>query len=215
MLLELEHVTGRGKGFALQDISFAIEPGYIVGLAGKNGAGKTTLFHYILDEKKRYRGSIRLCGADIHADHTKALDAIGFISEENEFLRGESVRENAALYGAFYRNWDMEEFIKRTEQMELPLNRMVGNLSRGEFIRFQLAFAMAHHPQLYLIDEATAGMDPVFRKEFFRILSEMIRSGEASVLMTTHSREELDKRMDYIGIMKQGKLVSYEAGGLI
>lgn len=213
MILELEHVTGKGRHFHLEDISFSIEPGYLIGLAGKNGAGKTTLLHYILDRKKRYQGNIRLLGEEIHTCHEKILDRIGFVSEENQFLLKGSVSENAALYGNFYSNWSKELFQENAKRMEVPLGREVGALSRGEFMKFQMAFAMAHKPVLYILDEATAGMDPMFRKEFFQILSEVIREEEASVLMTTHSVEELEKRMDYVGIMEKGRLVSFGESG--
>ena len=213
MILELEHVTGTGKHFHLEDISFSIEPGYLAGLAGKNGAGKTTLLHYILDRKKRYQGSIRLLGEDIHQCHERTLDRIGFVSEENQFLEKSSVRENARLYGAFYRGWSEKIFERAAERMQVPLSREIENLSRGEFMKFQMAFAMAHRPVLYLLDEATAGMDPIFRKDFFQILSEVIQTEEASVLMITHSVEELEKRMDYVGIMEKGHLLSFGESG--
>ena len=77
-------------------------------------------------------------------------------------------------------------------------------------MKFQLALAMAHRPKLYLIDEATAGMDPIFRKEFFRMLRTMIQSEEASVLLITHIEEELEVAMDYVGVMEDGRLISFE-----
>lgn len=213
MILEFEQVTGKGKDFYLQDISFSVEAGYLIGLAGKNGAGKTTLLNYILDEKKQYEGSIRLMGEEIHRCHEKTLDRIGFVSEDNQFLMRSSVEDNAMLYGSFYSNWSKELFIENVKRMKVPMYQSVGALSRGEYMKFQMAFAMAHKPVLYILDEATAGMDPIFRKEFFRILSEVIREEEASVLMTTHSVEELEKRMDYVGIMEKGRLLSFEESG--
>ena len=80
-------------------------------------------------------------------------------------------------------------------------------------MKFQMAFAAAHHPVLYLLDEATAGMDPVFRIDFFKILQEIIATEEASVIMTSHIQEEIDRKMDFIGIMEQGSLIQFcEAG---
>lgn len=213
MLLEFEHVTGRNRRFHVEDVSFALEPGYIMGLAGKNGAGKTTLLHHILDKKKSYQGTIRLMGEDIHKDHSRTLDRIGFVSDENVFLMNNNAPENGEIYGAFYTNWSRESFDEALERMEISRYKLLKSLSRGEFIKFQMAFAMAHKPALYILDEATAGMDPMFRREFFKLLLQLIESEEASVLMTTHSMEELEKKMDYIGIMEKGRLISFQEGG--
>lgn len=213
MLLEFEHVTGRNRRFHVEEVSFALEPGYIMGLAGKNGAGKTTLLHHILDKKKCYQGTIRLMGEDIHKDHGRTLDRIGFVSDENVFLMNNNAPENGEIYGAFYTNWSREIFDEALERMEISRYKLLKSLSRGEFIKFQMAFAMAHKPALYILDEATAGMDPMFRREFFKLLLQLIESGEASVLMTTHSMEELEKKMDYIGIMEKGRLISFREGG--
>ena len=82
-------------------------------------------------------------------------------------------------------------------------------------MKFQMAFAVAHHPVLYLLDEVTAGMNPVFRVDFFKILQEVIATEEASVLMTSHIREEMDRKMDYVGIMEKGRMTSFgETGGM-
>lgn len=209
MLLEFEHVTGTSKKFHLEDIHFSLPAGYIMGLAGKNGAGKTTLIDYIMNPKVRYTGTIRIDGADIRKNLIKTRNQVGFVSEENRFLKERSALQNAEILGPLYEVWDMELFREALNKMDLPPTRVVGKMSRGELMKFQMAFAMAHKPVLYLLDEVTVGMDPVFRIDFFKMLQEVIRTEEASVLMTSHIQTEIGQKMDYVGIMEAGRLIQF------
>ena len=209
MLLEFEHVTGTSKKFYLEDISFSLPAGYIMGLAGKNGAGKTTLMDYIMNPKKQYIGAIRINGIDIHKNHVQMRNDIGFVSDVNPFLREYSANQNAEILGSLYDNWDMELFVGAMQKMDLSIAKKVGKMSRGELTKFQLAFAIAHKPALYLLDEVTAGMDPVFRIDFFKMLYEIVKSEEASVLMTSHIQTEIGQKTDYVGILENGRLVSF------
>ena len=209
MLLEFEAVTGTSSKFHLQDISFSLPAGYIMGLAGKNGAGKTTLIDYIMNPKIQYTGRIRINGEDIRKNHTQMKNKIGFISDENQFLKERSAAQNAEILGSLYNEWDNELFKDALKKLELPGTKVYGKMSRGEKMKFQMAFAMAHKPALYLLDEVTAGMDPVFRIDFFKMLQEVICTEEASVLMTSHIQEEMVRKMDYVGVLEAGRLVSF------
>ena len=208
-ILQFEHVTGKNRKFHLTDVSFSLPAGYLMGIAGKNGAGKTTLIDYIMNPKIQYNGTIRLCGEDIRNNHARSLGMIGFVSERNQFFCECSAEKNAQLLGGFYPNFDMEMFQTAMRKMEVRTGKIVGKMSRGEWMRFQMAFAMSHGTKLYLLDEATAGMDPVFRVDFFHILHEIIKDEQASVLMATHLVEELEHKIDYIGIMENGQMSSF------
>ncbi|MBQ9119008.1 MAG: ABC transporter ATP-binding protein [Lachnospiraceae bacterium] len=209
MLLEFEQVTGIEKQFKLENISFALPAGYIMGLAGKNGAGKSTLIDYIINPNQRYTGTIRINGVDIRENHTAMRNWIGLVSDENPFLEERTALQNAEMLGGLYQEWDMELFRSAMKKMGVSVSRTVGKMSRGERLKFQMAFAMAHHTKLYLLDEVTAGMDPVFRVEFFKMLNEVIAQEDVSVLMTSHVPEEIERKMDYVGVLKDGKLVSF------
>ena len=113
------------------------------------------------------------------------------------------------LFGLLYDNWDETRFFQTMQKMNLSPSKVVGKMSRGEMFKFQTAFAMAHRPAIYFIDEATAGMDPVFRIDYFKILQEIIAEEDASILMTSHIQDEIQRKMDFVGIMEDGKLVEF------
>lgn len=209
MLLEYRGVTGSCKGFGLKEVSFCLDEGYLMGLLGKNGAGKTTLMKYLLEPDMEYSGEILLDGQDIRTCHKQVLDKLGFVADENRFWKNASADENGRLLGPLYSQWDGKRFHEIMKAISVPMGRSVGEMSRGEYIKFQLAFACAHHPRLYLLDEATAGMDPIFRRDFFQLLRELLVQEEAAVLMTTHLQTDVDKNMDYIGVLEEGRLVSF------
>jgi len=210
MILEFRNVTGKTKHFNLQNVSFALEAGYIMGLAGKNGAGKSTLMDYIMNAKQQYTGEILIEGVNIRNCHYLMMNRIGFISDNNKgFIMEKSAKENMQMFGVFYDDWDEERFFQAMQKMNLSPSKVVGKMSRGEMFKFQTAFAMAHKPAIYLIDEATAGMDPVFRIDYFKILQEIIAKEDASILMTSHIQDEIQRKMDFVGVMEDGKLVQF------
>lgn len=206
-LLEFRDVTGKSRKFRLEHISFSLPTGYICGLAGGNGAGKTTLMNYIMEDKKLYTGTISLKGRDIHADREWTKNRIGFVSEENPFFTERSAKQNGELLGMFYEDFDMELFLDTLRQMGDLAGKVYKRMSRGEKLKFQLAFAMAHHPALYLMDEVTVGMDPVFRMEFFQILHRLMEEENAGILMTSHIESEMERHMDYVGVLEKGNMI--------
>lgn len=204
--LELKDVTGKGFGFKLKNVSMTLQNGYIYAITGKNGAGKTTLFNYILTEKKRYTGSIKLSGYELAGNHAKAMEITGLVSEDNTFFENRTGRQNAEILGLIYDNFDMELFDKCMKKMNVSGQTTLWRISRGERMKFQLAFAIAHHSRLYLLDEATAGMDAVFKIELFDMLRQLIAGENCCVLMTTHDMSEIAKNTDYAAIMDDGTL---------
>ena len=208
-IIEFENVTGIKGKFRLQNINFSLPAGYIMGIMGQNGAGKTTLIRYIMEDKKLYSGTIRINGVDIRDDHAYMKNKIGFVSEENIFITERTAEQNVELLSGFYETFDRDIFISAMKKMELSPKKTYGKMSRGEVLKFQMAFAMAHKPEIYLLDEVTAGMDPVFRMDFFKILQDVIRDEKASVIMTSHIESEMERKTDYVGIMKNGQLIDF------
>lgn len=204
--LEFQNVSGKNRWFNLRDVSFKLERGFIYAIAGENGAGKTTLMQYILRAFKRYTGSILFEGRDIADKHSDVMAHIGFVSEDNQFLPDRSALQNAKSLSCFYDDFDMELYKKMLDKLGVKAGSTYHKMSRGEKIKMQLAFAIAHKSRLLLMDEATAGLDPVFRIELFKTLREMMAEEDITVLMTSHNMSAIEKNTDYTAVMKDGRL---------
>jgi len=208
-MLEFRNVSKKSKKFELKNISFTAEEGFITGIVGVNGAGKTTLINLLKDERANYDGEILFDGEDIKNNHDAFRGMLGFVSDDNAFFEEFTVAQNVDMLSCFYPEWNSEVFKARMKEFEVSTGKKVSALSRGERVRFQLAFAMAHNARLYVFDEATAGMDPVFRKDFFKVIHELIAAEPVTVIMTTHIEEDIRKHMDYIGVLDAGSLKSF------
>jgi ABC-2 type transport system ATP-binding protein len=208
-ILTLEQVTGKSRRFHLTDITFSLEPGYIYAVTGPNGAGKSTLFNYIAAENVRYTGRIAFQGMDLREHRAEAMQQIGVVSEDHRFLENRTGKQNAEILGLLYENFDMERFDAAMKRMKVSGAVTYKKMSRGERMKFQLAFAIAHGSRLYLLDEATAGLDPVFRIEFFDMLRSLLVDENSCVLMTSHNEAEITRQTDYVAVMRDGKLGAF------
>lgn len=213
MKVVFRNVTYRRKNFSLQNLCFEIREGYLTALTGKNGSGKTTLFHLLLDKNAQYEGNIAADGEEWRQNRILRMNRIGFVSDEQKFFMEQTALENAEMLQWLYHEFSMDQFKKSMEQSGLSVHKKLKDMSRGEYIKYQLAFAMAHGTQLYLLDEATVGMDPVFKKEFFRLLHELLIDGHCAVLMSTHIQDDIEKHMDYVIELEQGKILSESEAG--
>jgi ABC-2 type transport system ATP-binding protein len=215
-MLELKQVNKKFKNFTLSDVSFQVPEGYITGLVGKNGAGKSSLIRLIMDVLRKDSGSISLDGLDSVKDGTRFRDQVGFVLESADFyIQGKSAEENGNILGNLYSNWNQEMFLSYMDEFEIKKSEqkwnLISQLSTGQFIRFQLAFALAHKPKLLLLDEPTGNLDPVFRMKFLEELQSAIETEELAVLFATHITTDLDKIGDYITVMDQGKILLSES----
>ncbi len=206
LALEVKNVTKKYHSFELKNISFELKQGFILGIVGRNGAGKTTLMHTLFSPGFSDVGEIIICGTDAVKHPLAAKKQIGILTEEAPFLYHRTLSENAGLFGAFYDEFLAEEFFAYLERFELSSGKLYSELSKGMRMKFQLAFALAHKPKLLLMDEATAGLDVVFRKEFFYLLQEAVEKSMLSVVITTHITEDLDKLADYVACIEDGRL---------
>lgn len=210
MILEMNDVSKHLGTFHMENITFSLPEGYIMGLIGQNGAGKTTLLHLILGLYRPDAGNIRVAGLSYESDEPRIHEQIGTVLLEKLFDPGWTLRQNADRYGAYYRAYDPEVFLRYLERFALTPNRKYRALSTGEELKFQLAFALAHDPKLLILDEPAGNFDPKFRDEFFDVLKEFISGGDRSVILSTHLTEDLDRMADYITYLEKGKCLLAE-----
>lgn len=205
MLLEFSDVSKQLGIFYMENISFALPEGYIMGLIGPNGAGKTTLLHLILGLYRADAGDVRVAGLTYEEAEREIHEQLGTVLLERLFDPGWTLKKNADYYGAYYRAYDQATFLRYLERFSLTPERKYRALSTGEELKFQLAFALAHDPKLLVLDEPAGNFDPKFRSEFFGVLKEFISDGTRSVILSTHLTEDLDRMADYITYLEKGK----------
>lgn len=204
-ILEVTNLTKQLDRFQLEGINILLEPGYIMGLIGPNGAGKTTLILTLLGLYKPKEGSIKVCGYDLVKQEKAAKSNIGFVLDENLFVKNLSARDNAKMYGRYYPKWEYSTFEDYCNLFELDIRKPLKKLSKGNQMKFQLAFALSHDARLLVFDEPTSGLDPVFRRELIEVMCDIISDGRRSILYSTHLTDELDKIADYITFIQNGR----------
>lgn len=197
--------------FKLQDISFTLPRGYILGLIGRNGAGKSTLLRLLLQSIPRKGGTMEIAGYDVATHAAKAKGLVGYVGEEFYFLPKETLRESGKLFGAFYPEYEEAKYLELLSRFEVGEQKCGNQLSKGEMTKAQLAFALAHKPELLLLDEPTGGLDPVVRREFLYVLQSELVEERMGIIFSTHLTEDLDKVADYIALLDKGQLLFCEA----
>lgn len=206
-MIQLQKVSKLIGTFRLKNINLEIPEGYIIGLVGANGCGKTSLLHILMGLYKADEGSVELMGRSYPADERELHDKIGVVLQERLYEDHMTLQENAAYYGRFYSGYEEEYFLQMLRAYGLNPKQKYKTLSKGEELKFQFAFALAHHPKLLLLDEPTGNFDPDFRNEFLKTLKDFIADGEHTVILATHLTDDLDKIADYLIYMEKGSIL--------
>lgn len=200
------------KTFCLHNINFALEKGYLMGLLGFNGSGKSTLMNLLCGICIPDSGSVAFDGREVSADKNAVMQNIGVVSDDNEFLYYRTLRENAELFGILYDRYNpklWEEYMMQLGFQEKDFSLCYDDLSTGEKRKFQLAFTLARKPELLLLDEPTASLDPHARAEWMELLLVLIGKEELSVILATHLTSELDETADYILVLQEGEQLAF------
>lgn len=206
-ILEIHKLCKKYDSFALQDVSFSLPGGSIMGFVGENGAGKTTTLKLILNEIRRDSGKIKLFGLDNQRDERMVKEQIGVVLDEN-CINGEfSVKDVGTLWKHFYKNWDNGLYLRYLEQFELPQKKAYKEFSKGMKMKLNLAAALAHKPRLLILDEATSGLDPVMRSDILDIFLDFIQDEDHGVLLSSHITSDLERAADYITFLHKGQVM--------
>lgn len=211
IMIRMENASVHFKNFSMKPVSLELPGGYIIGVQGPNGAGKSTLLKMILGNFKHMQGTIEVGGMDVQKEREKLLAETGVISQERMFFETEDAIKNEVYFSSYYPNWDGAQYREMLKRLGISLGRSIYAMSAGERIKYQLAFSAAYRPRLLLLDEPTAGLDPVFRDDFLKLLQDFVAEYETTVLLATHLDEDLEKVADYIIDIADGVCTMREA----
>lgn len=208
-ILELKEVckTFPKSSFALDKISFSVPYGSIMGFVGENGAGKTTTIDCILNTVAKDSGTIKLFGREMQDSDTDIKEKIGVVYDGDNFPGYLSAEDLAQIMEGVYTNWDHARFQKHLEDFHLSPKQKIKNYSRGMTMKLAIAAALAHHPQLLILDEATSGLDPIMRDEMLDVFLDFVQDESHSILLSSHITSDLEKVADYITFIHNGKLI--------
>lgn len=202
--IEVRNLRKSYDTFTLNDISFDLPRGYIMGFIGPNGAGKTTTIKLILDVIQAESGSVTLFGNEFG---TLQNEKIGVVMDTPLYVDDWTIYEVEKAISLFYQQWDKQAFHDLLDRMSIDKKKKVSELSRGMKVKVQIAIALSHNAKLLILDEPTSGLDPVARDEICDLLREFISDENKSVLFSTHITSDLEKIVDYITFLLNGSIV--------
>lgn len=206
-MLEVSGLTKKYAGFALQNVSFSVEQGRIMGLIGKNGAGKSTTIKSILNMVRPNKGEVYMNGRLFAENQAICKQEIGVVFGGTDFYQYKKISDITKVTKLFYSNWDDAAYKKYIDMFELDPKKRVKELSSGMRVKYLIALALSHNAKLFILDEPTSGLDPVSRDDLLKLFQAIVRDGRRSVLFSTHITSDLEKCADDITYIKDGKLL--------
>lgn len=199
-----------GKSFGrkpvLDDLSFAVEPGDIVGVLGKNGAGKTTLLELMLGFTPPSSGTVELFGHESFRLPGAAKARIGFVPQQDELINPLSARDQIRVVSSFYRAWDHALIERLSREWEVGLDERIKAMSVGQRQKLSILLALGHRPDLLILDEPVASLDPVARRQFLEQMIAVCADGARAVVFSSHIVSDIERLANKIWILKDGRL---------
>lgn len=208
--IEIKGIGKKYAQFTLEDVSFTVPCGTVMGFIGENGAGKSTTIKAILGLMKPDSGEITVLGEDSRQLSREAKEKIGVVFDGLTFPNTLNAIQLDKIMANIYKNWSSETFFGYMKRFELPLKKKFKTFSRGMEMRLGIAAALSHNPQLLVLDEPTSGLDPVMRSEILDIFLEFMQDENHSILLSSHITSDLEHIADYITFIHKGKIVFTE-----
>lgn len=206
--IELSHINKSFGAFAIRDLCLEVPSGTICGLVGENGAGKSTTIRLLMGALRPVSGEARVLGTDVGSPAFRAVkEDIGVVLDEAYFPEVLNAAQVGKLMSATYCRWDAALYESYLRRFDLPEKKAFKDFSRGMRMKLSIAVALSHQPRLLVLDEATAGLDPIVRDEMLDIFNEFTREEDHSILISSHILSDLEKLCDYIAFLHQGKLL--------
>lgn len=208
-ILELIDVSKkyRGTDFVLDNISFALPYGSIMGYVGENGSGKTTTIGCILNTLIKNSGKIKLFGREMNDNDTLMREDIGIVYDGDNFPKYLNADQLADVMGGLYSCWDNALFYEQLKTFNLNAKQKIKTYSKGMSMKLAIAAALAHKPKLLILDEATSGLDPIMRDEILDVFLDFVQDDKHSILLSSHITSDLEKVADYITFIHGGKII--------
>jgi ABC-2 type transport system ATP-binding protein len=191
---------------AVNGLSLSVPRGAVYALVGRNGSGKTTTIRMLLDLARPNAGTARVLGMDSHADRVKILERVGYVGDRS-LLSGWTGEQLVRLNRGFYPRWSDELVARYVRVFDIPMKQKFRNLSRGNQTKMWLLLALAQQPDVLVLDEPTAGLDPVVTDQLLRVLVEDVASEGRTVFMSSHHLAEIERIADWVGMIDKGKLL--------
>ena len=205
--LEIKNISKTYKNFKLDDISFILPCGHIMGLIGENGAGKSTIINCILDIIEKDSGNISVLGQKNDKNNVSLKENIGVVLDASDVYDNYTVKQVENIMKDVYKQWNHEVYDYYIQKFALPLNKMIKDFSRGMKMKMAITIALSHQPKLLILDEATSGLDPIMRDEILDVFMEFVQDENHAILLSSHISSDLEKIADYITFIHEGKLI--------
>lgn len=206
-VVEVQGLSRRyGRNVALDGVDFRVREGRVYGLVGANGAGKTTLIKHLLGLLRPQQGSVRLFGMDPVANPVAVLQRVGYLSEHRELPDWMRIEELLRYLSAFHPTWDMRYAYELVDTFNLDPKQKIASLSQGMCAQTALIGALAHRPQLLILDEPSNGLDVVVRRDIIDAIIRTVADEGRSVVFSSHLLHEMERTCDHVTLIQDGRV---------